>query len=130
MQVEVPKRCTHLFRAGETVNGFKPVGGNRAKLMKDSNVGIDSIVADIDGAQEHVHLLFYIWLSDNNGLKVVEALKRAASRGVVCRAMADDLGSRAMIRSEHWKSMEAVGIKLGRGVAHWQHTAETPGRPC
>jgi len=116
MQVEVPKRCVHLFRAGETVNGFEPVGGNRAALMKDSNVGIDSIVADIDEAKQHVHLLFYIWLSDNNGLKVAEALKRAAARGVTCRAMADDLGSRVMIASEHWKSMEAAGVKLGRAL--------------
>ena len=116
IQVDVPKRCAHLFKAGKTVNGFKPVGGNRAKLMKDSNVGIDSIVADIDEAKEHVHLLFYIWLSDNNGMKVVEALKRAASRGVTCRAMADDLGSRVMIGSEHWKSMEAAGVNLGRAL--------------
>jgi phosphatidylserine/phosphatidylglycerophosphate/cardiolipin synthase-like enzyme len=43
--------------------------------------GNHSIVADIDAAKDHVHLLFYIWLPDNNGLKVVEALKRAAARG-------------------------------------------------
>lgn len=116
MRVEVEKRCAHLFRAGETVNGFKPVGGNRARLMKDSNASIDSIVADIDAAKQHVHLLFYIWLCDNNGLKVAEALKRAASRGVTCRAMADDLGSRVMIASENWKSMEAAGIRLGRAL--------------
>ncbi len=116
MQVEVSERCAHLFRAGETVNGFKPVGGNRARLMENSNTAIDSIVADIDGAKEHVHLLFYIWLCDNNGLKVAEALKRAAKRGVTCRAMADDLGSRAMIASKHWKSMGAAGIRLGRAL--------------
>ena len=116
MRVEVEKRYAHLFQAGETVNGFKPVGGNRARLMKDSNSSIDSIVADIDAAKNNVHLLFYIWLTDNNGLKVAKALKRAASRGVICRAMADDLGSRAMIASEHWTSMEAVGIRLGRAL--------------
>jgi cardiolipin synthase len=44
---------------------------------------------------------------------VVEALKRAAGRGVTCRAMADDLGSRGLIRSEHWPAMEAAGVKLG-----------------
>ena len=66
--------------------------------------------------KEHVHLLFYIWLGDNNGLKVVEALKRAAARGVTCRAMADDLGSRVMIGSTHWKSMGAAGIRLGRAL--------------
>jgi cardiolipin synthase A/B len=109
---DVPKRYAHLFQVGKTVNGFDPVGGNRARLMADSNAAIDTLVEDIDAARDHVHLLFYIWLPDNNGGKVVEALKRAASRGVVCRAMADGLGSRIMIRSEHWKAMRNAGIYL------------------
>ncbi len=37
------------------------------------------MVADIDAAERHVHVCFYIWLADSNGLKVVEALKRAAA---------------------------------------------------
>ncbi len=113
---DIPERYVHLFEAGKTVNGFDPVRGNRATLMEDSNTGIDSIVADIDAAKAHVHLLFYIWLTDNNGLKVAEALKRAAARGVACRAMADDLGSRAMIRSEVWKEMSSAGVHLGRAL--------------
>jgi len=31
---------------------------------------IESMVADIDASQDHVHLISYIWLPDNNGLKV------------------------------------------------------------
>jgi phosphatidylserine/phosphatidylglycerophosphate/cardiolipin synthase-like enzyme len=58
-----------------------PVGGNRAQLMRDTNQTISSIVAEIDGAKDHVHLMFYIWLPDNNGCKVVEALKRAMPVG-------------------------------------------------
>ena len=77
---------------------MQPVGGNTAQLLPDSNAAIDAMVSDIDAAQQHVHLLFYIWLPDRNGCKVVDALKRAAGRGVTCRAMADDLGSRTMIR--------------------------------
>jgi cardiolipin synthase len=108
----IPERCISLFRQGESVNGFRPVGGNTAELMTDSNTGIDAMVADMDAAVDHIHLIFYIWLEDNNGLKVVEALKRAAVRGVACRAMADGLGSRAMIRSKHWKGMREAGVKL------------------
>ena len=74
------------------------------------------MVADIDGATQHVHLLFYIWLPDTNGCKVVEALKRAAGRGIICRAMADDLGSRAMIRSPHWQAMRAAGVRVAVGL--------------
>ncbi|MCH2111070.1 MAG: cardiolipin synthase, partial [Polyangiaceae bacterium] len=77
-----------------------------------SNATIESMVNDIDRAQDHVHLSFYIWLSDNNGLKVAEALKRAVGRGITCRAMADGLGSRAMIASKHWQTMAEAGVKL------------------
>jgi cardiolipin synthase len=74
------------------------------------------MVNDIDAARQHVHLLFYIWLADNNGCKVVEALKRAAGRGVRCRAMADSLGSRAMIESAHWQDMQASGVHVAVGL--------------
>jgi cardiolipin synthase len=74
------------------------------------------MVADIDAATDHVHVLFYIWLPDRNGCKVVEALKRAAARGVTCRAMADDLGSRTMIRSGHWRAMRAAGVRVAAGL--------------
>jgi cardiolipin synthase len=112
-RAEIPAHYAPLFRLGETINGFPPVGGNAARLMADSNAGIDSMVADMDAATDHIHLIFYIWLTDNNGLKVVEALKRAAARGVACRAMADGLGSRAMIRSKHWKAMREAGVQVG-----------------
>src|ERR1044071_8311678 len=103
VQPEIPEAYALLFRLGQSVNGFEPVGGNSASLLPDSNAAIDSMVADINASQEHVHLIFYIWLPDNNGLKVVDALKRAATRHVACRVMADGLGSRIMIESPHWK---------------------------
>jgi cardiolipin synthase len=102
-----------LFRLGESINGFRAVSGNTARLTADSNDAIDCMVADIDAAREHVHLIFYIWLADNNGLRVVDALCRAAGRGVTCRAMADGLGSRAMIKSEHWQKLQNSGVKTG-----------------
>lgn len=109
---QLPDRCTPLFRMGEAINGFAPVGGNTARLMADSNAGINEMVADMDAASDHIHLIFYIWLQDNNGLKVVEALKRAAARGVVCRAMADGLGSRAMVKSKAWQGMRSAGVNV------------------
>jgi len=113
----VPERYRNLFRLGQSVSGFWPVGGNTGRLLEDSNATIEAMVADIDAAQHHVHVLFYIWLADNNGRKMIEALKRAAARGVVCRAMVDDLGSRALVRSEHWQAMRDAGIKVANGLA-------------
>ena len=112
----VPERHRHLFWLGHSISGFHPVGGNTARLLPNSNATIDAMVADIDAATDHVHVLFYIWLPDHNGRKVVEALKRAAARGVTCRAMADDLGSRTIIRSEHWQAMRAAGVRVAAGL--------------
>lgn len=112
----IPERFHHLFQLGQSISGFAPTAGNDASLTADSNAAIDAMVADIDAATDHVHLLFYIWLPDNNGRKIVEALKRAAARGVICRAMADDLGSRSMIRSPHWQAMQAAGVRVAVGL--------------
>ena len=112
----VPDHHRHLFDLGHSISGFVPVGGNSAHLLPDSNATIDAMVGDIDAASDHVHLLFYIWLSDNNGRKIIEALKRAAARGVTCRAMADDLGSRALIRSRHWKDLRDAGVRVAAGL--------------
>jgi cardiolipin synthase len=116
LEPKIPEAYAHLFRLGYSVNGFEPVGGNSARLSPDSNGSIESIVADIDASQDHVHLIFYIWLPDNNGLKVVEALKRAATRHVTCRVMADGLGSRIMIESPHWKAMQMAGVQVATAL--------------
>lgn len=113
---DVPPRYRHLFQAGKSINGFNVVGGNSAQLMADSNAAIDAMVADIDAATNHVHLLFYIWLPDQNGLKMVQALKRAARRGVTCRAMADDLGSRTLIHSPYWEEMRQAGVHVAQAL--------------
>src|SRR6266700_3485968 len=116
LQPKIPETYAHLFRLGHSVNGFEPVGGNCATLLPDSNATIESMVADIDTSQDHVHLIFYIWLPDNNGLKVVEALLRAVTRKVACRVMADGLGSRIMIESPHWKAMQAAGVQVATAL--------------
>lgn len=113
-EAQIPEHLTPLFRVGESVSGFPPVAGNRATLMADSEAAIAAMIADIDAARDHVHICFYIWLPDGSGLKMVEAVKRAARRGVTVRAMADDLGSRILIRSPHWQDMADAGVRLVR----------------
>ena len=100
------------FDLARTVNGLGPTSGNRATLSRDSDAAIDAMVADIDAATDHVHACFYIWLDDGNGLKVKDAMIRAAQRGVTVRALADALGSHKLIRSAHWKQMGAAGVQL------------------
>jgi len=93
------------FALARSVNGLGPTAGNRAVLARDSNAAIVAMVDDIDAASRHVHLCAYIWLADHNGCKIKDALMRAAARGVEVRALADALGSRLFIRSQHWRDL-------------------------
>src|SRR4029077_11334243 len=113
---EVPERYRHLFELGRSISAFSPIGGNSAQLLPNSDATIPAMVADIDAAQEHVHVLFYIWLPDGNGCRVVEALKRAAARGVTCRAMADALCSRTKNCRPQLGARRAAGVHVAAGL--------------
>ncbi len=112
----LPEMWALLFHGSRDATGFPAMAGNQVTLPADSNAVIDALVADIDAAKAHVHLLFYIWLADGNGTRVAESLCRAAKRGVVCRAMVDALGSRLLRHSDLWRRMEADGVRLAAAL--------------
>ncbi len=109
---DIPERFRPAFRLCEALARCPTVRSNTARLAPDSNAAIAAMVEAIDGAAASVHISFYIWLADANGMRVVEALCRAARRGVACRVIADGIGSRALVRSAHWQAMRAAGVRL------------------
>jgi cardiolipin synthase len=75
--------------------GEMPIlGGNAVEVVTDYETIFARLVADIDAATSHVHLLFYIFADDAWSARIVAALARAEARGVECRILADCLGSR------------------------------------
>jgi cardiolipin synthase len=69
------------------------LGGNNAEFLTNYQGAIDRLIADIDAAQGHVHLLYYIFADDRTGHAVLDALARAVKRGVRCRVLMDALGT-------------------------------------
>ena len=85
--------------------------GNQATLLADTKMVIDRLIEDIDAAQHHVHLLFYIFSVDETGQRVGAALERAVARGVECRVLVDAQGSRRFLKKMAPR-LKASGIKL------------------
>lgn len=79
---------------GRALGSFGVMGGNAVELLPDYFGAIDRLAADIDGAENSAHLLFYIFEDDVTGRRVAEALVRAARRGVSCHVIMDALGSK------------------------------------
>lgn len=108
----IPVQHRQAFYYAASVNGFHTTLGNDAELMKDASATHARMIADFNAAIDHIHVIYYIWLDDEIGTNTAYALMRAAKRGVACRAMADALGSRAMIHSGLWQQMEAAGVEV------------------
>ena len=77
---------------------FAVVDGNRFELLPVYDQALDRLIAEIDAARLHVHLLYYIFENDDAGLKTAAALERAARRGVTVRVLMDAIGSRGGLR--------------------------------
>ena len=106
-----------------SINGFGPTPGNRIVLLgevgasptepaRDCDAAIKGLIEAFDAATEHIHLSFYIWLDDENGGRVADAISAAARRGVACRVMVDALGSRDFIRGPRWRQLREAGVHL------------------
>lgn len=108
----IPDQWLPAFRYASSINGFVPLPGQQAELMRDGAHARAQMLADMDAARREINVLYYIWLDDGTGTDVAHALMRAARRGVTCRAMVDGLGSRALTRSPLWQQMRQAGVHL------------------
>ena len=87
------------LRLADRLSEFPVVGDNRFELLPVYDEALDRIVADVDGAQRFVHMLFYIFEDDEVGRRVADALIRAARRGVAVRVLMDAIGSRSGLKA-------------------------------
>ncbi len=82
-------------RLAKSLSGMPAVTGNAVDLIHDTDEVIDRLIADIDAATHHVHLLFYIFAADTTGLRVADAAGAGERARVACRVMMDSQGSPA-----------------------------------
>ena len=75
------------------------VADNQLMLLQNGVAYFPRLCADIDDAQHSIYLETYILASDETGRMVVDALRRAAERGVAVRVLLDGYGSAEFSRT-------------------------------
>jgi cardiolipin synthase A/B len=101
-----------LANVGERTIGVPAVGGNKVELLDQWFDVFERIIRDVDAAERTCHFEFYIWEAGGIADQVVEALVRAAARGVKCRVLVDAMGSRSFLRSEMALKLRDGGVEL------------------
>ncbi|GBH31082.1 cardiolipin synthase A/B [Sphingobium xenophagum] len=95
----------------EAIGHMPAVAGNSLELIADYEDLIRRLIADIDDANRSVHLLAYIFADDQAGTMVIDALARAAERGVSCRVLVDPVGSSRWFRRINQR-LRASGVNV------------------
>ena len=107
---------TQLAQLAESVSHGPALAGNALELSGDSAANIEAMARDIDAARAHVHLLTYIYLLDGSGKRIAQALLAAARRGVTVRLLVDGVGSKAFLRSDLRRTLEAGGVHVAEAL--------------
>lgn len=86
---EASRMATNLSRIPST-------GGNKVDLLIDGKATFGAIFKAIDEAQDSVWVQFFIIHDDALGRELASRLVAAAKRGVKCRVLYDQVGSKAL----------------------------------
>lgn len=101
-----------IARDATALGGFPPLIGNRLELLGDTDELLRRITRDIDGSTTFVQMMFYIWMDGGIANDVVEALIRAAKRGVDCKVLADSAGSREFLAGGGRARLREAGVQV------------------
>jgi len=83
---------------------------NQVEIMSRGENVFESILNSINEAEDHIHMEFYRWESDQIGSKIKKALIKKVRQGVNVRVIYDDVGSWSIGRT-YIKSLKKEGIK-------------------
>lgn len=87
------------------------VTGNRITLLQNGSEYFPALEAAINKANNIIHLETYIFEYDATGIRISEALKKAARRDVVVRLLLDGFGSQDLPQDEIQNMLNA-GIQV------------------
>ena len=108
---ELGPQCKEAIILAKHYGSMPILDGNSVDLISDTNEVINKLIDDINTAQDHVHMLFFIFRNDDTGYRIAETLKQAAQRGIKCRLLLDAVGSWRMLRTIG-RDLRKAGIEV------------------
>lgn len=95
------------------------VDGNRLTLLEDGPGRLEALLALIANARHSLRILYYIYVDDEAGTAIREALIAAAARGVQVSLIVDGLGSEPAAQRNFFVPLVEAGVDLCRFVPRW-----------
>lgn len=85
---------------------------NNVQIFTDGHKKFAALLADLEKATDHIHLLYYIIRHDVLGRQIADVLVKKAKEGVEVRVLYDDMGSRRLSR-KYIRRLRVAGVMVG-----------------
>ena len=108
----IPAPYDRVFSLAGAVTDTDVTGGNSLQLSRTPQDFANEFEQDLDQACDTIHVLTYIYLDDEMGHRVGNALIRAAQRQVKVRLLVDSVGSRNFLRSPLRAEIAKAGVQI------------------
>lgn len=82
--------------------------GNEVEVLSSAEDMFRKMLADVEAARDHVHMLYYIWNDDGWGRTFRDALIRKAKEGVEVRVIYDGIGAYSTPET-FWEAVRSAG---------------------
>ncbi|QQV77038.1 phosphatidylserine/phosphatidylglycerophosphate/cardiolipin synthase family protein [Sphingomonas aliaeris] len=90
------------------------VDGDRLTMIDTGPRRLAALIALIDGARVSLRILYYIYVDDDAGVKVRQAMIDAAARGVRVSVIVDGMGSAPAASENFFEPLVAAGASVCR----------------
>ncbi|HMT55828.1 MAG TPA: cardiolipin synthase [Candidatus Saccharibacteria bacterium] len=102
-----------LSRLATVLGGLPPMNGNKIEIITGYEAAFETLIKDIDAAQEYIHIEYFIATYDDTTKPVFLALERASVRGVHIRFLYDKVVSRRYPGQKKMKQeLNRIGVEL------------------
>ncbi len=108
-----------LAYAIQTQNGNRPLPCAHLEIMTSGAEKFERLIADIEAAEQFVHLEYFIWGSDELTARLCELLAEKVAQGVEVRLLHDWVGS-LFFGKRQLKALAASGAQVRADAAQWQ----------
>ncbi|MCD7976468.1 MAG: cardiolipin synthase [Tannerellaceae bacterium] len=107
----VPAQYQSLATLLGSSNQFTLLYGSEITIYTNGEEKFKSLLEEIDKAEHHIHLQYYIFNDDETGEIFKEALIKKSRQGVEVRVLYDDVGC-WNVKKSFFKEMKNAGIEI------------------
>lgn len=81
---------------------------NEVGILVNGEQKFEQLKKDLANAEDHIHMEYFVFVDDEQGIKIIDLLCEKAKQGVAVKLIYDDVGSTISSKSKH--RMTASGV--------------------